>query len=93
MVARIASCFIAYAVIHTFSKGVARYMEVYFQREAYFNPIVKALAEEFVVVTLLVSFFVILVWAIGMTGKCFVHRRCAAWTCGSGTRTTTRADP
>jgi|TARA_B110000459_G_scaffold200568_1_gene249371 hypothetical protein len=68
-------------------------MEVYFQREAYFNPIVKALAEEFVVVTLLVSFFVILVWAIGMTGKCFVYRRCAAWTCGSGTRTTTRADP
>ena len=53
LVARIASCFIAYAVIHTFSKGVARYMEVYFQREAYFNPIVKALAEEFVVVTLL----------------------------------------
>ena len=93
LVARIASCFIAYAVIHTFSKGVARYMEVYFQREAYFNPIVKALAEEFVVVTLLVSFFLILVWAIGMTGKCFVYRRCAAWTCGSGTRTTTRADP
>ena len=40
-------------MIHAFSKGVARYMEVYFQREAYFNPIVKALAEEFVVVTLL----------------------------------------
>lgn len=53
LVARLASCFIAHAVIHTFSKGVARYMEVYFQREAYFNPIVKALAEEFVVVTLL----------------------------------------
>ena len=53
LVERIASCLIAYAVIHAFSKGVARYMEVYFQREAYFNPIVKSLAEEFVVVTLL----------------------------------------
>jgi len=50
---RIFSSLVAWGVIHTVSKGIARYMEVYFQREAYFNPIMKALAEEFVIVTLL----------------------------------------
>lgn len=50
---RIFSSLIAWSVIHTVSKGIARYMEVYFQREAFFTPIMKALAEEFVVVTLL----------------------------------------
>jgi hypothetical protein len=53
LVRRICSSLIAWGVIHTLSRGIARYMEVYFQREAFFNPIMKALAEEFVVVTLL----------------------------------------
>ena len=53
MIRRICSSLIAWGVIHTVSKGIARYMEVYFQREAFFHPIMKALAEEFVVVTLL----------------------------------------
>lgn len=53
LIRRICSSLIAWGVIHTVSKGIARYMEVYFQREAFFNSIMKALAEEFVVVTLL----------------------------------------
>jgi small-conductance mechanosensitive channel len=53
LIRRICSSLIAWGVIHTVSRGIARYMEVYFQREAFFHPIMKALAEEFVVVTLL----------------------------------------
>ena len=52
-VSRVANSLIAWGVVHTISKGIARYMEVYFQREAYFAPIMRALAEEFVMVTLL----------------------------------------
>ena len=35
---------LAWGVVLTVSKGIARYMTVYFQREAHFFPIMKALA-------------------------------------------------
>eukprot|EP00227_Mantoniella_beaufortii_P022117 CAMPEP_0197579570 /NCGR_PEP_ID=MMETSP1326-20131121/3552_1 /TAXON_ID=1155430 /ORGANISM="Genus nov. species nov., Strain RCC2288" /LENGTH=753 /DNA_ID=CAMNT_0043143083 /DNA_START=133 /DNA_END=2391 /DNA_ORIENTATION=+ len=53
LIRRILSSMVAWGAIHTVSKGVSRYMQVFFQREAYFFPLMKALAEEFVVVTLL----------------------------------------
>jgi hypothetical protein len=53
LVQRICSCLIAWGITLTAAKALSRYLEVYFQRAAYFQPIMRALAEEFVVMTLL----------------------------------------